>query len=181
MSRTLNILKLFAFGAILIISFYITSSQDTSVFADQTLALKLVVAMISGIFYASFLTAPLAVVLFVILTTTTNIYLVALFGGLGAVTGDLLIIKFFRTIFKPFSFLRHGPIFHRFKKILKTYHLDIIGFIFGAILIASPFPDELGLILLGASSLSYFKLAILSFFLNSGGILIILIITKAII
>lgn len=174
-----NFLKFAVFMTVLILSFYVISSYDPKALAGQSLGMKLLLALLSGIFYTSFLTAPLSVILFVILAATTNIYLITLFGGLGAVIGDFVIVKFFRSIFSAFSFLRHVNSFIRVKKILKSFHLDIIGLVVGIILVASPFPDELGLILLGASSLSYFKLTILSFILNSLGIFAILLTAKA--
>ncbi len=174
-----KLLKPAAFLAALILSFYIISSYDPKVLADQSLIIKLLLATLSGIFYTSFLTAPLAVILFVILAGTSNIYLITLFGGIGSVIGDLLILKFFRSIFRSFSFLRHIGSFKTVKKILKSLHLDLLGMLLGMIIIASPFPDELGLVLLGASSLSYFKLTVLTLTLNSIGILIILLTAKA--
>lgn len=174
-----NIFKLVVFVAILAISFYLVNSQILASFGDQSFIIKLILAVLSGIFYTSFLTAPLAVVLFVILANTLNIYLITLFGGVGSVIGDLLILKFFRSIFRSFSFLKHLGTFKSIRKILKSLHLDIIGMVLGMIIIASPFPDELGLVLLGASSLSYFKLTVLTLILNSIGILIILLTTKA--
>jgi len=169
-----NFLKLITFVAVAGLSFYILRFLDASILTTQSTFSKFALLTISGIFYTSFLTAPLSVVLFIILGSSTNIYLVILFGGLGAVVGDLLIIKFFRKLFKAFSFVKHAESFKTAKKIAKKYHLNLVGLIIGMAIVASPFPDELGLILLGVSSLSYFQLAILTFLLNSLGILVIL-------
>lgn len=172
-------LKLFLFIAVLIISFYLISLQELQLLSDHSLYIKIILGVLSGLFYTSFLSSPLSVVLFIILGKTTNIYLLTLFGGIGAVIGDLLIVKFFRLIFKSFSFISHLNLFKKFRLLLKKYHLDLIGFIIGIIIVISPFPDELGLALLGASKLSYFKLAILTLILNSIGIFIILYTTRA--
>lgn len=176
----INLFKIAAFLIVLIASFYLVSAQDIKVLSDQSLFTKLLLSFVSGVFYTSFLAAPLSVVLFVILAKTTSIYLIALFGGVGAVLGDLLIIKFIRIIFKTFSFVTHIGLFKNFKKKLQIYHLDLLSYVLGIIIIASPFPDELGLVLLGASKLSYFKLAILTLIFNSVGILIILLITRVV-
>ncbi len=179
MSRAGNFLKLAVFVVIVLASFYLIRMQDVTAFADRSIAFKLSMSMLSGVFYTSFVFAPLSVVLFVILAKSTgSIFLIALMGGLGAVAGDLLIVKFFRTIFKAFSLVTHQDFFRKIKKGLRKYHLDLISMVVGMVIVASPFPDELGLILLGASSLSYFKLAILTFILNSAGILIILLSTR---
>lgn len=163
------------------ISIYVyTNNQNSAFFSEQTLMLQLILAYFSGFFYASFLTVPLSVILLISLSAYMNPYLLVAAAGLGAATGDLFIIKVFRTIFKVFSFARHKESFKSLKRKLKLYHLDLIALVLGSIIVASPFPDELGLILLGASGLSYFRLAILTLFLNSTGILIIILAIQSI-
>lgn len=176
----INLFKLFGFVVILVLSFYLVSVIDPKILSDQSLFFKLTLAFLSGLFYTSFLTSALSVVLFVVLAGTTNIYLITLFGGIGAVLGDLLIIKFFRTVFKTLSFVTHVGLFKSLKKRLQSYHLDVVAYFLGIIIIASPFPDELGLALLSVSRLSYFKLVLLTFILNSLGILAILYFVKII-
>lgn len=176
----INLLKISAFIIILVASFFWVSSVDAQVLSDQSLSFKLILAFISGLFYTSFLTAPLSVILFILLSGTTNIYLLTLFGGLGAVLGDLVIVKFFRMIFKAFSFVVHIDLFRNLKRKLHQLHLDLLAFLLGMVIVASPFPDELGLALLSISRLSYFRLALLTFILNSLGILIILYTTRMI-
>ncbi|MBI2601148.1 hypothetical protein HYW42_04285 [Candidatus Daviesbacteria bacterium] len=176
----LNFLKLFIFILIVIFSYFLIQSTDTSLLSDRSLFLKSLVALVSGVFYTSFLTSPLAVVILVVLGQTTNIFSVTLLAGIGAVAGDMLIVKSFRFIFRQLSFVSHSNSFNNLKKQFIKYHLDILSLIIGIVIVASPFPDELGLIMLGASKLSYFKLAILTFVVNSVGILIILTIVKGI-
>lgn len=136
--------------------------------------ISLLIAFLSGIFYTSFFTAPLSVLLLVFLDPNLSPYFLAVVAGLGAVLGDLIIIKILRIIFIPFSFLRHQSSVKAFKKQLEKYHLNLISIILGAVIVASPLPDELGLILLGVSNLSYLKLAVLTFLLNGTGLLIII-------
>lgn len=173
--------KLLFFAAILALSFYLVSTQDVKLISDQTILIKLAAAFIAGIFYTSFMAAPLAVIILIALGLSTNVFIITVAGGMGAVVGDLIIVKFFRFLFGGVSHIFPKIFFKKAKSILKAYHLDILAWIVGSILVASPFPDELGLIMLGASKLSYFKLAFLAFILNSLGILIILHTTKAII
>ena len=103
----MNFLKLLLFFIVLIISFYLINLQDLQLLSDQSLLFKIILAVISGLFYTSFLSAPLSVVLFIILAKNTNVYLLTIFGGIGAVLGDLLIVKSFRFIFRSFSFCIH--------------------------------------------------------------------------
>lgn len=176
----ITIFKLIALIIVLLISVYFFDAKSTAHFAEQTFLFKLVVVFLSGIFYTSFLTLPLSIILLVAMASHLDPYVLAVIGGMGAIIGDLVIIKIFRTIFSFFSFVRHQDNFKRLKKTLRFYHLDLVAIILGSIIIASPLPDELGLILLGASKLSYFRLAILAFFLNSFGILIITLAVRAI-
>lgn len=176
----MTIFKIGMFVLIIIISFYLVSLEDLKILSDQSLSFKLILIFISGLFYTSFLTAPLAVVLFAVLAGSTNIYLITILGGIGAVLGDLIIIKIFRFIFKPLSFLIHLDWFKGLKKKLHTSHLDVASYLFGMVIIASPFPDELGLVLLGTSRLSYFKLTILTFIANVIGIMAIMYTLKTI-
>src|SRR5690606_27990095 len=48
---------------------------------------------IAGFFYTSIVTVPISVSLLSVLSETSNIYFISLAGGLGAVTGDFLIMR----------------------------------------------------------------------------------------
>lgn len=174
-------LKILFFATILAISFYLVGTQDVKLISDQTIFIKLAAAFMAGIFYTSFMAAPLAVIILIALGLSTNVFIITVAAGMGAVVGDLIIVKFFRFLFGGASQILPRVFFKKVKVVLKKYHLDILSWIVGSIIVASPFPDELGLILLGASKLSYFKLGILAFILNSLGILIILLTTNAIV
>ncbi len=141
--------------------------------------LSILTAFLSGLLYTSFFTAPFSILLLVAIDPNINPYLLAVFAGFGAVLGDLIIVKILRLIYVPFSFLNHQNGVKAFKKQLEKYHLNLISILLGAIIVASPLPDELGLILLGVSSLSYMKLAVLTFLLNGMGLLIIILAIQA--
>lgn len=61
----------------------------------------------------------------------------------------------------------------KINKLLQIFHLDFVTPFLGAVLIASPFPDELGLMMMGVSKLGYREIAILTYILNTAGILLI--------
>lgn len=111
-------------------------------------------AFISGIFFVSvFTVAPAAIVLF-FLAETLNPLIVALFAGSGAVIGDYLIFRFLRDrVFdeiKPLLLKNGGNLLMKlFKTPYFAWGLSLVG----AFIIASPFPDEVGIGLLGASKL----------------------------
>lgn len=137
-------------------------------------------AFISGILFVSvFSVAPAAVVLF-FLADTLNPLWVATFAGVGAVIGDYLIFRFLRDrVFDELKsiFLKNGG--NIFIKLFKTPYFAWTLPLAGAFIIASPFPDEVGIGLLGASKLKNWQFILLSFLLNSIGIFLIIIAAKS--
>lgn len=133
------------------------------------------VAFISGIFFTSFFTAAPSIALFVGLAGQGNIFLIAATGGLGAVVGDSLLFFFVRErVAKDASYLISGPRLRRFLRVLKKRRFRSILPVAGALIIASPFPDEIGLALLGASSIRRSSFLLLSYCMNALGILAVL-------
>lgn len=174
-----NFSKFLIFAIFIAVAFYFIQSFDHSVIKDQTILIKILLGMIAGLFYTSFLTTPFAIVMLIVLGQHMDIYLLTVAGGLGGAIGDLFIVKIFRVLFKFFSFVKHEAFFKEFKLKLKKAHLNLVSIVLGFVIIASPFPDELGLILLGAAKLSYFKLAIISYISNMIGIFMVLLAAQA--
>ena len=126
---------------------------------------------VAGIFFVStFTVAPASVVLFYFSKEISPVGL-ALIAGAGAVLGDYLIFRFLRDLvfeeWKTF-FEKFGN--SRFSHIFSTPYFAWLAPVLGAIIIASPFPDEIGIGLLGISKMKSWKFITLSFVLNSAGI-----------
>jgi hypothetical protein len=138
-------------------------------------------AFLTGIFFVStFTVAPSMVVLYH-LATLLNPWEVALLAGLGAVIGDYLIFRFFKDavfaeIEPHFMFFRK-PFFDRI--ISTPYFAWLVPFV-GAIIIASPLPDELGLGMMGLSKIKNWQVILLSFALNSAGIFALITFSEAV-
>lgn len=136
---------------------------------------------ITGIFFVStFTVVPASVVLFH-LAQDLNPILVALCAGMGAVIGDLLIFRFL----KDGVFDELAPIFKRFEgsyfsMLFKTPYFAWLVPVAGAIIIASPLPDELGIGLLGLSRIKTWQFVGLAFVLNSLGILAVVLLARTI-
>ncbi len=129
-------------------------------------------SLISGIFFTSVFTIAPATVALAQLAEASHPMTVALWGALGAMIGDLLQFLFVRDVF--------GRDLRRFLK--KQIHIDVhsyfhhgfmkwLGPIIGAIIIASPLPDEIGLAILGLSGMSLWIFLPLTFTFNFLGIL----------
>ncbi|MCM2339345.1 MAG: hypothetical protein NDI62_02725 [Burkholderiales bacterium] len=128
-------------------------------------------SFLAGIFFVFIFTSlPAGVILF-FLAKELDPFLITLFAGLGAMIGDYLIFYFF----KDRVFEEWRPIFNnsRFFNFFSTSYFTKFAPVLGAIIIASPFPDEIGIGLMGLSKIKNWQFLLLSFFLNALGILII--------
>ncbi len=122
----------------------------------------------------TFTVAPALVVLYY-LAERLNIFELAVLAGLGSVIGDFLIFSFF----KDKVFVELEPIVTRlsqkpFMHIFQSPYFAWLTPVAGALIIASPLPDELGVTLLSASKLKRWHFILLSFTLNTIGVWILI-------
>jgi len=133
---------------------------------------------IAGFLFSFGFLAPFAAGFFITLNPE-NIWLAAIIGGLGGVISDLLVFKIanisfrdeFRRIektkmMKEFNALINKNLGHTIRTYLKY---TFVGF-----LIASPLPDEEAMIILAATKIKMWTIALLSFILHTIGIIILL-------
>lgn len=176
----LKLKKLLFRTAVFILSlsfaWWLIKSGDLQSLVETVIPSRFVTEIIAGVFYTSFLTSPISVAMLVVLAKGENPILTALFAGLGAVLGDIIIIKLFRGgLSVDLSLLLRQLQFERINRFLQKLHLSFVIPLLGVLIIASPFPDELGLLMLGASKLKYREIVILTYILNTAGILLIVI------
>ena len=138
-------------------------------------------SFIAGIFFTSIFTAVPATVVLVEIVGVNSVLVVALFGAVGALLGDLVIFRFVRDTLAEnlMKFIKES---HNTKLRALFYsraYKRLLPFI-GALIIASPLPDELGLVMLGAAGVKTKYFIILSFSLNFAGLVAIGLITKAV-
>jgi hypothetical protein len=137
-------------------------------------------AFVVGILFVSvFTVAPAGVVLFH-LADTLNPLGIALAAGTGGVIGDYLILKYLKDrVFveiKPI-FMNHGG--RPLRKLFKTPYFAWAVPIVGAILIMSPFPDEVGLGLMGMSKVKTWQLLLMLYLLDVTGVFLIVIAARS--
>lgn len=143
-------------------------------FVATVLPLKFISEFTAGILYASFLTSPISIAMLVVLAKSNNPITLAILAGFGAAFADLLIIRFFRKeLSKDMDLVSHGLRLKALNNFLKKWKLEFIIPFVGAIIVASPLPDELGLLMLGVSKLKYREILVLTYILNTAGILLI--------
>jgi len=163
---------------ILCLSFawWLIKSGDLISLVETVIPFRFVTEIIAGIFYTSFLTAPISVAMLIVLAQGTNPVLTALLAGLGAALGDIILIKFFRgSLSSDLNLISKELHLKKINRLLQKLHLSFITPLLGVLIIASPFPDELGLLMLGASRSKYSEIAVLTYILNTAGILLIVI------
>jgi len=136
---------------------------------------------IAGFFFSFGFTTPFSVGVFVTLSTKNPLF-AAILAGFCAMIADILIFNFVRfsfmdefkrlektSVIKETSELIEYSIGHK----LKVY----LTYIFAGLILASPLPDEAGVIMLaGLTKIKQINLAIISLIFKSFGIFILLLI-----
>lgn len=165
-----------------ILAYFIFKESKFLPFHNFLISLNYLGTFLAGIFFTYGFTAAPATALLLILAKEQNIFLASIIAGFGALIGDLIIFKIIRSSFKDeIKKLSKEKIVVKFNRIIpdivKKYFIPVTaGFI-----IASPLPDEIGISLLATSRIiSTKRFSLISYLLNTIGILIILIIGNAI-
>ncbi len=165
----------------LVVLFLVSDTEVAHALIREIGSYGYVGAFIVGIFFVStFTVAPASVVLFH-LAQDFNPGLIAMFAGMGAVIGDLLIFRFLKDgVFEELRplFRRYGG--HYISNLLGTPYFAWLAPVIGAIIIASPFPDEIGIALMGLSRIKLWQFVVLAFVLNALGILVIVLLARSI-
>lgn len=169
LAKNLIIVIASIFAAVLL-----AKSGVVGVILTQTKEIEILASFIGGFFFTSLFTVAPATVVLAEIAQENSPFLVAALGGLGAVAGDLILFKFLKShLTDQLINLFSHP---KSERLLKLFHLNIFHWLMvfvGAVVIASPLPDELGLMLMGLGELNTRFLIPLSFVLNSLGILVI--------
>ncbi len=131
-------------------------------------------SFIAGILYVSASTAAFGIFMLSDLAKTLSPIEIAIIAGLGGVVADFALFRFF----KGDLISEITPIYNRLggKHLTRLmYHkyfrwsLPIVG----AIIIASPFPDEIGISLMGLSKIKSYQFVLLSLVLDIGGVFLL--------
>lgn len=135
----------------------------------------IIASFLTGIFFTSVFTLAPASIALVHLAEDTPIHNVVVWGGLGAMCGDLILFFFIRDRFAEdlMKTIRKSTVKH----IMKSLHFGFLRWlspILGALIIASPLPDEFGIALLGMSKTKTIFLIPISFLMNMLGIFLLI-------
>jgi len=141
---------------------------DAILFATGNI--KILSSFIAGLFFTSMFTTAPSIAAFSEISLTFSPWLVAFFGACGATIGDSIILFFIRRGAGKAKAVRTRARRHPIYK-LKVFRWMMA--IVGAIIIATPIPDEIGLTLMGLSRTNIKILLPVAFLMNFLGILAI--------
>lgn len=174
-NRKMNLIK--DLGIIIVsivIAFIFVKTGVLTNLLTSTQELKFIGSFVAGMFFVSVFTAAPATIVLVEISQSNSIFLVAFFGGIGSLVGDLIIFRFIKDrLSNDFLFLINKPNSERLKSIFRLKLFRWLVPFFGALIVASPLPDELGLAMMGLSKIKTSLFIPLSFLLNFFGILVI--------
>lgn len=139
-------------------------------------------SFLAGMFFVSIFTFVPATAALTELVQNSSPLWVALFGAGGALLGDFLIFRFIRDSLSEnlISLIKRSR-GERFLARFNSRPFGWLGPLLGAVIIASPFPDELGIALMGFSRTKNSFFIPVAFTLNFIGIYIIVFIAKFVI
>jgi len=171
--------KLFLLIIAIVLAYIIFRNPSVSNFVASLGHLSYLGVFIAGIFLAFGFSAPFAVGFFIILNPE-NILLTVIIGAIGSMIADLIIFRFIRMSFmEEFKRLEKTKLARgiehvidwEFGHIIKSY----LMYAFIGLLIASPLPDEAGIVMLaGLTKVKQHIVGLLCFVLHSIGIFIII-------
>lgn len=159
----------------IVIAFLLFRGKNFTLIQNFLHALGIFGGFFTGILFVYSFTAAPASAVFLILAKQQNIFLLGITGGIGALCGDLVIFYFIRHSFGDEIELLAKEKFivwinKKIPKFIRYYVVPVLG----GIVIASPLPDEIGIALLASSKMSPRVFSMLSLFLNTAGIFVIL-------
>lgn len=141
---------------------------DFDVFISSVASINTTIyTFVAGAMYSFSFTAGFAVLLFSNLAIPKeSLFMFSLVAAAGGLLSDILIFRFIKDVL----FNELGD--HTKKVIAKTTKkksTKMLLSMVGAIIIASPFPDEIGLACMGLSKISFWRLVALTFCLDALG------------
>ncbi len=169
----------------IILAYILFTQESFQPIIEQLTKFSYLGALIAGFFFSLGFTASFSLGYFLI-SSPQNIIIAAILGGVGATISNLILLKTFQTYFlKEFREIENTKslkfLIHLFKNHLPTKIRIYLLYAFIGIVIASPIPNEIGIMMI--ASLHHIKkhnFAILSFILNVIGIYVIFLLARTI-
>lgn len=171
-------LTIFLFS--LLFAFVISRSENFHSFLLGFNNLGYISIFLAGMLFVSTFTVSIGVVILLALVEKYTIFEISIIAGMGAVAGDMVIFKYVKdSLAAELSEMYNAfDKKHLLKKLFRSKYFRWTPPVLGAIIIASPLPDEIGVSLMGLTKMKTYQFVLLSFTLNTVGILFILLVSK---
>ncbi len=159
----------------IMIAFFLSRYEPFHAFLLNLGGFGYIGAFLAGMLFVSTFTVATGAVILLVLAETLSPVEIGIIAGLGAVVGDFTIFHFIKDNLTQEleSIYDHIDGDHHFKKVLHTKYFSWTLPVIGAIIIASPFPDEIGVSLMGISKMKTYQFLLISFILNAIGIFLV--------
>lgn len=163
-----------------LLSIWLAKSDVIGIYITHAAEFEEISSFIAGMFFTSVLTTAPAIVTLGELGQHIAPWKVALFGAAGAVCGDILIFRFLHSPLA--NYIIRAAVSLRWRHLGTALEKSVFWWIvpvLGAIVIASPLPDELGLLMMGLSGMRLWSFMVLAYIMNAGGIYFITVAAQA--
>jgi hypothetical protein len=165
----------------IVFAIFLAKTGIAEVFITSLDSLSWLGVFIAGTFFTSVFTTAPAMVVLGTFAHTTPLPLLVVIGGIGATIGDYIIFHFVKDrMGADLTYLLSAAKGKRLKVIFETHLFKFFVPLLGALIIASPLPDEMGIAMLGLSRMNDRIFLPISFLSNALGILIIALVAQAI-
>jgi uncharacterized membrane protein YdjX (TVP38/TMEM64 family) len=160
---------IFLFLSFVVFFYFITTETGRYVINDFSL-LGLLGSFLAGIFLVSTFTVLPSIIVLLKIAEVYDPVSVALTAGLGSVVGDYAMFSFLRDhVYDELLSLIPESKRRIFSRLSRSKYLAWMTPVLGALIVASPLPDEIGIGLMGMSRLKGWQFILISFFLNTIG------------
>ena len=162
--------------ASLVIAAVMVQTQVLTVFLERLHGYDVLVSFATGVLFSSGIVTAPAIVAIGESAQYVPAWELAVVGALGAVCGDLLLFRFVQSQLVDYILKASlSPRVIRFGRMIAGSPFWWIGPLLGAVVIASPLPDELGLLMMGLSSIRLAQFVPLAFAANVVGIYLVIV------
>lgn len=135
---------------------------------------EVIAVFLAGLFFTSAFTTPISIVFLGNLAQSVPLPTLAVVGAVGAMLGDFVIFKFVRDrLQEDVRYVMSRGDHTRIRKVFHTKLVRQLVPFLGALVIASPLPDEIGIAMMGLSKMRTRLFLPISFIFNAIGILAI--------
>lgn len=163
------------FSLSIVFAFFLSQYQPFHIFLLNLGSLGYFGAFLAGILFVSTFTVTTGALILLILVEKLSPLEIGIIAGIGAVVGDFTIFRFIKNNLEQeiVSIYNHIDRDHHFTKVLHSKYFSWTLPVIGAIIIASPLPDEIGVSLMGISKMKTYQFLVTSFILNAIGIFLV--------